>query len=222
MAFILCFLIFQHLPVAQHFLVLKYNFIMNTRTFSSAILFSFGFFLNLNAQSNIIFVSPSPNHGNGKNWDNAFNNLQDALRAATNGSEIWVASGTYLPTKGTDRGTSFVIPNGVKLFGGFAGTEKTAAQRNVAQNPTILSGNIGSQDAEDNTYNVIYTRNVSESTVLDGFIVSGGYANGEGTASNRQRSGGAWYNEGSAQGQSNPTITNCTFIDNFAKVRSWV
>lgn len=189
---------------------------MNTRTLNNTIILIVGLSFNLHAQTTVLYVSPG-GKGDGSSWDKATNDLQSTLKKAKNGSQIWVAAGIYFPTDGTDRNISFEIPDGVALYGGFAGHEKTTSQRSFLQHPTILSGNIGSEDPDDNSYNVLFTRNTGSSTLLDGFIISGGNANGDGTYSARQRSGGGLYNEGTAQGQSNPTIANCTFIDNFAK-----
>jgi hypothetical protein len=65
----------------------------------------------------------------GSDWDNAFNNLQDALSAAVSSGEIceiWVAEGTYRPDEGGgfspgDRFASFNLKSGVAIFGGFEG-----------------------------------------------------------------------------------------------------
>src|SRR5262245_7646513 len=92
----------------------------------------------------IRFVDPSSPGliHNGTSWSQAYLSLQTALGAAVSGDEIWVANGTYLPTATTDRTISFVVPNGVKLFGGFAGAgvnESSLAQRDIVANKTILS-----------------------------------------------------------------------------------
>ena len=66
-----------------------------------------------------------------------------------------------------------------KLFGGFAGTETTLAQRNLALNPTILSGDIGLPgNITDNTYHVILSVSDDNNTVVDGFTITGGMADG--------------------------------------------
>lgn len=190
---------------------------MNTRTLNNTFILIVGLSLNLNAQTNILYVKPAGVKGDGSSWEKATNDLQEALKKARKGTQIWVAAGLYVPTDGSDRHISFEIPDGVALFGGFAGNEKSISQRSFLQHPTILSGNIGSEDPDDNSYNVVYSKNASSTTLLDGFIISGGNANGEGAFSTRQRSGGGLYNESSPQAASNPTIANCTFIDNFAK-----
>ncbi|HYE95721.1 MAG TPA: hypothetical protein VD962_05895, partial [Rubricoccaceae bacterium] len=61
--------------------------------------------------------------GNGTSWAQAFRDLQQGLSAAQSGHEVWVAEGVYKPTAGTDRSIAFVLRPGVRVFGGFAGTE---------------------------------------------------------------------------------------------------
>ena len=94
--------------------------------------------------------------------------------------EIWVAAGTYKPTTTADRAISFSMPNGVKIYGGFAGTESTRDQRNWETNKSILSGDIGSEnDNTDNSYHVIKNSSwLDETAVLDGFTITGGKADG--------------------------------------------
>jgi predicted outer membrane repeat protein len=168
------------------------------------------------AQSRTYFVSLN-GKGNGTSWINAFGDLQDALKKAKFGDQIWIAEGVYHPTTNTDRNISFNLKDGVTLLGGFIGNEILSDERDPLDHPTLLSGNIASDALEDNSYNVIYTKNVSDKTVVDGFIIIGGYAKEVGQSSDRKRSGGAWYNEGTFGTNSNPTIVNCIFIDNFAK-----
>ncbi|MEJ2705688.1 MAG: WD40 repeat domain-containing protein, partial [Sedimentisphaerales bacterium] len=63
----------------------------------------------------------------GRTWETAFSDLQDALSRATDGTEIWVAQGTYRPDRGTgSRLASFVIRDGIRVYGGFRGDETTA------------------------------------------------------------------------------------------------
>lgn len=113
----------------------------------------------------------------GTSWTNAISNLQIALTNAVNGTEIWVAKGTYLPTTTLDRTISFNIPAGVKVYGGFNGTETSLNQRNSKTNVTTLDGNIGAtQDITDNTYHVVTLLNNMTNATLDGLTITNGYA----------------------------------------------
>ena len=159
-----------------------------------------------------IFVKAGAN-GNGTSWDNAFGTLTEALAHAKNGDQVWVAAGTYTPSVNADRHASFQIKDGIKVYGGFAGTETSLVQRATDLHKTILSGEIGQPGLADNSYNVVYFEKVSKNTVLDGFIITGGNANGEGEAAARNRCGGGIYNNGS-NGASKPTIANCTLQKN--------
>ncbi len=61
---------------------------------------------------------------NGTNWTDAFTSLQSALTASAGMvNEIWVAAGNYRPTTDTDRTKTFQLKSGLRIFGGFAGTE---------------------------------------------------------------------------------------------------
>ena len=169
---------------------------------------------------------------NGTSWNNAYTNLQDAIAAAQSGDEIWVAKGTYRPTNGTDRDVSFVLKDGVKMYGGFAGNETNLNQRNVGENETILSGDLGTQgNNQDNSYHVVNVSNTSDNSVLDGFTISEGNANNNGggiysvnsqailsnliVKNNNASSGGGIY----AQNSDLQQITNVVFINNNATTR---
>ncbi|MEO1517237.1 MAG: T9SS type A sorting domain-containing protein [Bacteroidota bacterium] len=171
----------------------------------------------------IIFVKENGN-GNGQTWLEASGNLQQALANASAGTQVWVAQGTYYPTSCTDcndqdRYQSFVIPNGVQVYGGFNGSETQLSERNWELNPCILSGDID-QDGElsGNAYHVVYTRHVGPETRLDGFVIRAGHAaDSMATSGGVGNSGAAWINLGSLQGnRSNPSIVNCTFENNKA------
>ncbi|MBN1816139.1 MAG: right-handed parallel beta-helix repeat-containing protein [Sedimentisphaerales bacterium] len=118
-----------------------------------------------------------------------YSTLDAALSASTPGDEVWVAQGIYLPdTSGlTDpRQAVFSLVDGVAVYGGFASSGSDWSQRNPAAYPTVLSGDLlGNDDAKadpddptrtDNCYHVIDASNTGSSTILDGFIIAGGYA----------------------------------------------
>ena len=115
--------------------------------------------------------------GGGNSWSDAAGDLQEVLQTAVSGDEVWVAEGVYYPTAGTDRRISFAPAGGVKLLGGFEGTETEANQRDWEAHVTVLSGDIGVPgDSTDNTLNVLFYQEPDSSTVLEGFVVSDGNA----------------------------------------------
>lgn len=118
--------------------------------------------------------------GTGLTWANAFTDLQEALSIVIPGDEIWVAAGQYRPTTGTNRAVSFVLRNGVDIYGGFAGTETAIDQRDLLNNPSTLNGDIGELGlASDNSHSVLTANNITTSIVLDGFrIINGNNTNG--------------------------------------------
>ena len=85
----------------------------------------------------------------GRTWATAFRSLDAALDMATFGDTLWVAAGTYRPSKplwnggkaGSDpRAETFFIPPGVAVLGGFVGDEWHPGQRDPVANETILEG----------------------------------------------------------------------------------
>jgi len=166
-------------------------------------------------QAQRIYVSEQGT-GLGTSWEDAMGDLQLALGQAGFGTEIWVSAGTYFPTRIHDRQAHFTVPDGVMLYGGFNGSESDLSQRNWHLNPTFLSGEIGTSAPSDNSFTVLYTSGVSTATVVDGFMITGGMANGVGERGDKVVSGGGWYNDGTRM-PSTPEIRNCTFINNFGR-----
>lgn len=171
----------------------------------------------------IIYVKASSDPtsaGDGLSWETAFTKLQDAFSAAGSCNtkyQIWVAKGTYYPDEGvgiTDNGrnASFNLKNNVALYGGFASTESQLNQRDWKANVTILSGDLKQDDGADfannidNSYNVIFNKNVDQTTVLDGFVITGGNETLQ-----TGNYGGGMHNDNSS-----PTVSNCTFRGNYA------
>lgn len=144
-------------------------------------------------------------NGYGDSWENAYADLQDALDMAVDGHQIWVAEGTYTPTDGTNRSVSFELVSGVKLYGGFAGTETALAERDWEGNETVLSGNIDSGGNED-SYHVVTG---ADNATLDGFTITNGNADNDQV--DYDYVGGGMYNYDCA-----PTVSNCSFNENTA------
>jgi hypothetical protein len=160
---------------------------------------------------------------NGNSWATAYGDLGVALTGISAGSEVWVAQGVYKPTATTSRTISFNVPSGIKMYGGFLGTETSLNQRNFSANETLLSGDIGTiGDYTDDSYHVLKIIGANNQTVVDGFAIRYGYAANQPPVSNSNlpggaslqpvldESGGAIYLQ-----NSNATITNCTIQLNF-------
>jgi predicted outer membrane repeat protein len=183
-----------------------------------------------------IFVVPGgAGARTGTDWANA-NDLAPALTSTLPGDQLWVARGIYTPTAGADRTASFTLANGVRIYGGFAGTETALSQRDWKANITVLSGEIGAPGSSDNSLHVVMAVSVDDTAVLDGFTISGGQADveydcltacGGGLYSDRSRArldhllfrdntasqgGGGMYNQ-----DSSPNMTDVVFVQNRAE-----
>jgi hypothetical protein len=154
----------------------------------------------------------------GSGWENAFSSLDLALQAALPLDNIWVARGEYHPQSGVDfdqdgmisgREATFRIPVRVSVYGGFAGDELEPGQRRDfgpgENNETVLAGN--------DIYHVVFFQNTASQTVLDGFTIRGGAADGE---SPQNQVGAGIFIDGSNSSTSNPEIRNCVITGNSA------
>lgn len=183
------------------------------RISTRATLFALLFISTVTSTAAIKYVNLNATGDNiGTSWTDAFTTVSAAIAAASSGDEIWVAAGTYYPTSGSDRTISFTIPSGVKLYGGFAGTETLLTERNWNTNICILSGDIGTAGVNtDNSYHVIKFSGAINTTRIDGFTITHGYANG----ASPDNCGGGISNKGTVAGSS-PIVENCKILDNYA------
>jgi len=176
------------------------------------------------------------NSGAGTTWATAKKDLQVAINGAASGDNIWIKAGTYLPTHdpfgstapANNRDKTFSLKNGVKVYGGFAGTETQLSQRNWQTNVTTLSGDLGVVNTlTDNAYHVMISVNLNSATLLDGVTITKGYATAISTSSItvstrliERFKGGGVYNAYSATTFINVTIkgnsADCTNQDNDA------
>lgn len=144
----------------------------------------------------------------GQTWKTAFKTLQAALDQASLlaiPTSIWIAKGTYVPTKlyspvnaqgvpvpgGASLNTSFGLrtfnlPDGVKLYGGFLGCESKLKERNFARHQTVLSGSSVSWHVITLGNDVLRT---GVSVKIDGLTIR----------------------QGNAQGPSGGSVTNAAF-----------
>lgn len=177
--------------------------------YRSLIIFLFGSFFLSSAVAEVIYVRPGES---GSLWNGkspVYSELGQALLNAQAGDELWVAAGIYKPTTGNDRSISFELKEGVKLYGGFVGTETNRDQRDPYKNKTILSGNIGDQSIHtDNSRSVVNADGslvaITEAAVIDGFIIENGY------------SPTTWYGGGLYLENASPRVVNVWFRNNHA------
>jgi parallel beta-helix repeat protein len=98
----------------------------------------------------------------GSTWAKAKRRVQAGVDAvAPTGGEVWVAAGTYIGVT--------TLAAGVRVYGGFTGSETARDARNWRTNATVLDGNKGGSV-------VALTDGGSADTVLDGFTITNGQA----------------------------------------------
>gem|GEM_PF-2073712 len=166
----------------------------------------------------------------GGSWAEAFKTVEQAIAAAPANARIFVAEGTYTPgSPAASRLSTFRIPNARSFYGGFVPLlgNNEPRKRDLARHESILSGDIGTPGvATDNCYHVVVLRTVTDSTVLDGFTISGGRADvidaaGAPAGEPSDRGGGGLIvvavNDPDPFTNNGPVLQNCTIEDNFAR-----
>jgi hypothetical protein len=165
------------------------------------------------AAPKISFVTPSgAGAKTGTTWLTASSDLQAMIDGSTSGDEVWVAGGTYNVPSGN---TSFTLKEGVKVYGGFAGTEAALATRNLAltaNKSTLSAGIVKDAVVSNNTALTTATR-------LDGFSITGAKLFGiynnissSPTLANLKITGNT--GSGVSNTGSSPILINCVIVDN--------
>jgi hypothetical protein len=169
----------------------------------------------------IIYVDVDANGlDDGSSWSDAFHYVQDALAVASSSDEIRIADGVYKPDRGGgnivgNRHSTFRLVNGVVMKGGYAGFGAADSNaRAIGAYDTILSGDLAGNDGPnfankgENSYHVVTGSHTNATAVLDLVTITGGNAE----ASPDHYGGGLYIAGGS------PTLINCTFRGNWAKL----
>lgn len=166
------------------------------------------------ARAATIFVdvnATGPTH-DGTSWCTAYTALQTALAAAGSGDTVKVADGTYTP--GTSVTSTFlfnVANSGVEVLGSFGGCgDPSPDDRATIDFDNLPTSILNGQLATDNTYHVVTSMFSTASTVLDGFKITNGDADGT--------SGSDYLGGGMLNLFSDITVRNCAFVDNCASI----
>ncbi len=171
----------------------------------------------------IVYVTPNGT-GNGSSWGNATSDLQGAIDA-TGASRVFVAIGNYdvpLPN-------SFVMKNGVAIYGGFDPANNILTLNDVRILP-VKGASEGSVLNGRNEKPVIWNdgNSLNTSAILDGFTIKNGYhPGGEGGGIHNVgsspalrnlviKNNSAAYGGGVYNNSSSPFILNCIFTKNSA------
>ncbi|WP_345028408.1 choice-of-anchor Q domain-containing protein [Ravibacter arvi] len=176
----------------------------------------------------IVYVKPTATgSGDGSSWGDATSDLHNAIQAA-NVQKVFVAEGTYKVGA-----HSFIMKNGVEVYGGFnpgAGIDDLSDSRIIPTSTTFSGGSIlDGEDTRPVIWNVCASdQQMDHTAVLDGFTVANGHHYSGGGIYNVYASptfrnlliknniadggGGGIYNEYAA-----PVIMNTIFYKNFAQ-----
>ena len=123
--------------------------------------------------------------GDGSSWTAAAGDLAAVLDAAAAGDEVWVAAGTYAPATCVpctlaDRAATFRLHPGVRVRGGFAGSESALVERTGAAGATVLAGRIGTGADTTACLTIMTAVSPTAGTLLEGLSFVGGRADAPG------------------------------------------
>lgn len=118
--------------------------------------------------------------GEGRSWEDA-TTLANALENAPSGSTIFIAAGTYTPTKmitggnpDDDSDLTFEISKYITLKGGFPKNPSTGAVADPQVNKTLLSGKLNSGVEAYHVVTVTAPKIEGQKVIIDGLTISHG------------------------------------------------
>ena len=127
------------------------------------------------ASAGVIYVDPDAiGLPTGTNWFNAYRMVGTALAAASDGDEIWIASGRYEPPM-----SGWTLNVGASVYGGFTPGATDLDDRDPIGTPTVLDADLGEDDApgflnrSDNAERVLTVDAPGGSVRLDGLVIRG-------------------------------------------------
>ncbi len=175
------------------------------------------------ATSQVIYVSEGAT-GDGSSWQNATGDLRSALSSAQDGDELWVSEGTYTPTlcspcSFADRDMRFVLPKGVKLMGGFSGTEVTAEDRFINDPTSValvtLSGDISTGVDTSRSFTVLEAVAPTTENRIEFITFESGLANDETRGNSSRGASGAllYITSYDTLEHIDLSLDYCTFLD---------
>ncbi len=193
------------------------------------------------ARASVLYAKPNGvSTGTCWTWGDACT-LQQAIAVAVSGDQIWATKGVYRPalcvsnncvcnsncTKDSTsvRISSFSLKTGVKIYGGFDGTENALDLRDADPDPytvnpatdSVLSGDLNGNDVgtdpEDssrleNSWHVVVASGTDRTAILDGFTITAGYIENTGYFDG---GGGVFI-----AGNSRATLRNLAIVSNYA------
>ncbi|MBK7643012.1 MAG: hypothetical protein IPJ19_08165 [Planctomycetes bacterium] len=80
-------------------------------------------FAHPQAQPTVYYVDPGSSGGTGLDWTTAKTTIEDAISVASDGDQIWVKEGTYLPIGPSGPFDGYLVSKGLSFYGGFLGNE---------------------------------------------------------------------------------------------------
>ena len=165
----------------------------NPRLFGTTIDMGAYEFNLLHDVNNIAYVSTTgAGKHDGSSWEHATTNLQGAINS-TGTAQVFVAKGTY-----TVGANSYIMKNGVEIYGGFDPDNNIRTLDDDRIAPTLTTGSIlNGNNARPVIWNV--NNGVTVSAVLDGFTLTNATGNNQ----------GAIYNTGTS-----PTLRNVLITTN--------
>ncbi|MFM9957367.1 MAG: right-handed parallel beta-helix repeat-containing protein [Phycisphaerales bacterium] len=177
------------------------------------------------ADAGVVFVNAAltTGAGTGTSWADAYQGrlgLEAALTAAQPGDDLWVAQGVYAPAGANGSiMAAFALKSGVRVLGGFVGTESSEMQRDPALRVTTLTGDLKDDDESgfppfsdaDNVAHVVRADGPGGSGVLDGFTITRGFASHRSPVLIDLEAGGGVMCQGAS-----PVIARCVLVGNRA------